>query len=113
MSPEFPRPTPLLDDESRAHLPALYSTEKLGDEALARVKFFTPDAGWTWYATEFDGQDIFFGLVAGHELELGYFSLSELEAVRGPLGLLIERDVYFEPKSVGELVAWHRSQGYR
>lgn len=47
MSPEFPRQMPLLDDESRAHLPPLYSTEKLGDAALARVKFFTPDAGWT------------------------------------------------------------------
>jgi hypothetical protein len=29
------------------------------------------------------------------ESELGYFSLSELESVRGPFGLPIERDVYF------------------
>jgi len=29
------------------------------------------------------------------EEEWGYFVLSELESVRGPLGLPIERDLYF------------------
>ena len=61
------------------------------------MKFFTPDSNWTWYASEFDGEDIFFGLVAGFEIELGYFSLSELKEARGPLGLPIERDRFFEP----------------
>lgn len=41
---------------------------------------------------EFDGEGILFGLVSGFEVELGYFSLSESEAVRGPLGLPVERD---------------------
>ena len=36
----------------------------------------------------------FFGLVDGLEAELGYFWLSELTGVRGPLGLPIERDLY-------------------
>jgi hypothetical protein len=40
---------------------------------------------------------LFFGLVVGQERELGYFSLSELETVRGPLGLPIERDLSFKP----------------
>jgi len=61
------------------------------------AKFFTPWTGWTWYAIEFDGDDLCFGLVDGHELELGYFSLSELESIRGPGGLKIERDRNFEP----------------
>ena len=39
----------------------------------------------------------FFGLAIGLEIELGYWSLAELEQVRGPLGLPIERDLYFEP----------------
>ena len=47
---------------------------------------------WTWYAIEFDGADLFFGYVVGHVPELGYFSLQELEAARGPLGLPFERD---------------------
>jgi hypothetical protein len=97
----------LLDDENRARLPELYSGEEQGMDALAQVKFFTPDSNWTWYATEFDGEDVFFGLVAGHEIELGYFSLSELERTTGPMGLPIERDLYFEPKSLKELKELH------
>jgi hypothetical protein len=45
----------------------------------------------------------FFGLVDGHEKELGYFLLSELEEVRGPMGLPIERDLYFKPKTLEEI----------
>jgi len=59
------------------------------------VKFFDPTGSWTWYATEFDGEDTFFGLVDGFELEWGSFSLSELKSVKGRFGLGIERDMYF------------------
>ena len=97
----------LLDDASRERLPKLYSQEEKGLEAQAVVKFFTPDSNWTWYASEFDGEDRFFGLVDGFELELGYFSLSELEQAHGPLGLPIERDLHFEPTSLGELMRIH------
>lgn len=65
----------------------------LGGDALAHVKYFTPDSSWTWYATEFDGEDTFFGLVKGFEKEFGYFSLSELESAKGPMRLSIERDL--------------------
>ena len=114
----------LLDEESRARLPQLYSGEKLGLDAQAQAKFFTPDSNWTWYASEgsFVDEDgyfdtdkekvdyLFFGLVIGHEIELGYWSLSELASVQGPLGLPIERDLYFEPKSLQELQEWHEKQ---
>ena len=43
-----------------------------------------------------------FGLVVGYERELGDFSPEELEQIRGPMGLPIERDLYFEPKPVSE-----------
>jgi len=109
-----PRPKiPLLPDEIRAQLPPLYSGEAQGLEANALVKFFTPDSSWTWYASEFDGQDTFFGLVSGLEVELGYFSLSELEAVRGPLGLPIERDKFFTPTSLRQLQEQHRQDHLR
>jgi hypothetical protein len=92
------RRRPLLPADVAETLPALYATERLGDAAPAVVKFFTPDSPWTWYATEFDPVDrLFFGKVIGHEAELGYFSLDELEALRGPLGLPVERDLSFEP----------------
>ena len=103
----IPRGHELLDKRTREKLPPLYSGEELGMEALAQVKFFTPDSSWTWYASEFDGEDIFFGLVSGFEVELGYFSLSELESIEGPVGLPIERDLYFEPKTLRDLQDYH------
>src|SRR5438552_14152114 len=63
------------------------------------VKLFTPDAGCTWLLTEIDPEepDIAFGLcdLGMGCPELGSVSLSELESVRGRLGLPIERDLYF------------------
>ena len=92
----------LLTQDLRRRLPPLYTNEYVKDP-VAIAKFFTPWTSWTWYATEFDGEDIFFGLVQGFEEELGYFSLSELESVRGPAGLCIERDRGFEPTSLSRL----------
>jgi len=93
----------LLTKEIQKKLPPLYSQEKKGQKAIAYVKFFTPDSNWTWYATEFDGKDTFFGLVDGHVKELGYFSLTELQTVRGPMSLPIERDLYWTPKPLEEI----------
>ena len=96
----------LLTTEIKRRLPALYSQENLGGKAIAYVKFFTPDSSWTWWITEGnpENQDfLFFGLVEGHERELGYFRLSELQGARGPLGLAIERDLYFKPKTLEEI----------
>lgn len=92
----------LLPDEIAATLPPLYATEKEADP-IVRVKFFTPDSSWTWYVTEFDPVERrCFGLVIGLERESGYFLLDELEAVRGPLGLPIERDLHFEPRPLSQ-----------
>ena len=93
----------LLTEELRKKLPPLYSQEKLGGKAVVYVKFFTPDSNWTFYATEYDGKDTFFGLVEGHVKELGYFSLAELQSARGPLGLPIERDLHWTPKTLEEI----------
>ena len=93
----------LLTQENRKQLPALYSQDGKRGEAVAYVKFFTPDSNWTWWATEFDGKDTFFGLVDGFEKELGYFSLSELSSAKGPMGLSIERDMWFKPTKLSEI----------
>jgi hypothetical protein len=34
---------------------------------------------------------------------VGDFSLTELEEITGPLGMKIERDLYFEPKRLSEV----------
>jgi len=100
----------LMTPEIRELLPPLFSNEDKGLDAVAPIKYFAPASGWTWYATEFDGEDILFGLVVGYEVELGSFSLSELQSVRGGLNLPVERDLYYKPKTLRELIDQHRRE---
>ena len=93
----------LLPAEIAEKLPPLYSQEEQGDNAIAVVKFFTPWTNWTWYASEYDPeQRLCFGVVVGFEREIGYFSLDELEEIRGPGGLRIERDLYWRLRPLKE-----------
>jgi hypothetical protein len=96
----------LLTQELRTQLPKLYAQEHSTDPVVY-VKFFLPYTDWHWYATEFDGKDTFFGWVYGDYPELGYFSLSELESVRGPFGLSIERDTGFQPIPLSQVKHLH------
>ena len=93
----------LLTKENRRRLPPLYSSER-GKDPIVQVKFFCPWSDWTWYATEFDGENLFFGLVEGFETEWGYFSLKEFESNRRPSGApAIERDRWFDPTPISKL----------
>lgn len=66
------------------------------------VKFFTPSGAATWLITQMDPQepDILFGLadLGLGCAEFGTVRLSELQSVKGPLGLGVERDLYFEAR---------------
>jgi hypothetical protein len=102
----------LLPKEIREQLPPLYSQDGKGGKAVAYCRLFTPDSGFTWWITEGgpitdeNGKIVdyhVFGLVEGQCRELGYASLSELEEVRGPLGMPIERDLHFKPKALAEI----------
>ena len=85
-----------------ADIPRLHDTDDTEDP-IAHVKWFTPDSSWTWFVTEYDPiERIGFGLVHGHERELGYFSLTEIEQTRGPLGLRVERDLYWKSKPLSQ-----------
>lgn len=93
----------LVPDAIAGQLPPLYSQEEQGENAVAVVKFFTPWTNWTWYASEYDPEKrLCFGVVVGLEREYGYFSIEELERIRGPGGLTIERDLYWKPKPLKE-----------
>lgn len=63
------------------------------------VKIFTPDANCTWLLTELDpfDTDIAFGLcdLGMGFPELGCVRISEIESLRGALGLPAERDRHF------------------
>ena len=100
----------LIDEEIRKQLPPLYSGEEQGEKAKALVKFYLPGSHWTWYASEFDGKDTFFGLVAGHEIELGYFSLAELAALRAQNGQVVCRDSDFTPTALEGLIDLHKRE---
>ena len=64
------------------------------------VRFFNPLGQATWLATEIDEDGILFGLadLSFGTPELSTFALAELEAIRLPFGLGIERDILFEGK---------------
>ncbi|MGD9683525.1 MAG: DUF2958 domain-containing protein [Candidatus Obscuribacterales bacterium] len=93
----------LLTRKDRQDLPPLYSQENTEDP-IARIRFMDILGSWSWYAIEFDGEDLFFGLVLGFERELGYFALSELEQVNRAAGFTrIERDSGFQPTKISEI----------
>ncbi len=110
-------------------IPPLYSQENEADP-MCVAKFFMPDGAFTWYViegatrekagcgfgvnchhrplSEYDPEKddvLFFGYVTGLEAELGYFTLSELTAIRGMVGLPVERDRYFDPTRLSEVKA--------
>jgi hypothetical protein len=100
----------LLDEDTKRSLPPLYSGEELGLDAKAKVKIHLPGSYWTWYASEFDGKDTFFGLVAGFEVELGYFSYQELSELRSPEGMVVIRDKAFKETALGDLMDQHKQE---
>ena len=63
------------------------------------VKLFTPDGAASWLLSELDPDDpdLAFGLcdLGLGAPALGYVRLSELDALRGGLGLPVERDRHF------------------
>jgi len=68
------------------------------------LKLFNPTGSGTWLISEIK-DDIMYGLCdLGHgSPELGYVSLKELESLKLPFGLGIERDISFEPdRTLGE-----------
>ena len=104
-------PYEFFPNELKEALPPLYAQEHLGERALVHAKWFTPDSNWSWYATEYDpAERMFFGLVVGMETELGYFSLDELKSSTGPLGLHIERDISWTPRTIAEVRNLHRHE---
>lgn len=106
----MPKPAfDLLPKSVQKVLPALYSQDGKGLDATAYVKVFFPVGGYTAFITEgdFDADENdwrLFGQATmdGTSYEWGYFSLNEMKSVVGPLGLKIERDIYFTPKPMRE-----------
>ena len=99
---------------AEARLAALVA-EKPEPDPVPVVKFFNPIGAATWLATELDADgDTLFGLadLGFGTPELGSFSLSEIESVRLPFGLAIERDLHFSTHfRLSVWSAWARRAG--
>ena len=108
--------------------PALYAQDGRGYDATTYEHYFI--SGSDWLVTEYDpAEDVAFGWVClngdDQMAELGYFSLAELEAVRGrmrvtsaqgvPMAVLpvcVERDEHWTPKPLREAIdALRRARG--
>ena len=96
----------LLTKELEKRFKGLGSQEKVKDPIVV-VKFFNPADRGTWFATEYDCKSkVFFGYVSLFNEpgmnEFGEFSLQELEELKLPFGLTIERDTYASEKTLSE-----------
>ncbi len=83
------------------------SQENVKDPIII-ARFFDPCGAGTWYATEYDpAARTFFGYVSifgDWNDEWGSFSLDELTGYKGPLGIGIERDLYWQEKPASAVI---------
>ena len=95
-------------------LPAPLENELIGEfhrpedqkTGVALVRYFTPDGSATWYLSEYYPEDdVFYGYcdLGNGFPELGYVSRTELRETRGKMGLHIERDYYYTPKTLNNI----------
>jgi len=101
----------LMTHEIENALPELDScgpTADLGNIPII-CRFMAKWADLSWYAVEGrkeeDGDWTFFGCVEGtYGKETGYFTLSELQDLRGPQGEKVTRDEAYGKHSLGEVL---------
>ena len=100
--------TKLMTPAIQLSLPTIEQANRMTtDELMVKVKYFTPDGSGTWYIVAYDPDTrILHGLcdLGMGTPEMGDVSLAELEQVRGALGLPVERDLYWQPSPLSDLI---------
>lgn len=71
------------------------------------VRFFNPTGLGEWYLAELSPEAVGYGLCCLQEVAFGYVNLDELSTLRLPMGLCIEKDLYFDNKGL-TLRDWHK-----
>jgi hypothetical protein len=94
-----------------------YTGEKEIEDITVICKFFNPCGAGTWYCYEYDEEYkefmAFCNLGDPQMAELGRVSLTELESLKcPPFGLPIERDKYFSPKPLNEIMKTIKEGGH-
>lgn len=99
-------------------IPRLYETEQVPlRDKLVHLHFFL--GGCDWYAIEYDGMDIFWGFAILNgdyqNAEFGYFSFSELQAIKvnGWLEVDCSLEEYWKVKPVSEIDKICKALGWR
>ena len=101
---------------TKSNVRRLLANHEASEDTRPALKLLTLDAQASWLIADMDpgDPDRLFGLCdlgVGYP-ELGYVSFGELSRLRGPMGLPVERDLYFEPdKTLGEYAEEARSVG--
>ena len=67
------------------------------------AKFFNPVGNWDWYLMNMEDENYAWGIVDGEYVEMGSFSIKELQDIELPFGLGIERDLLFRPTNAKKL----------
>lgn len=99
----------LITKEIEARFAAIGSQSQELDPVVV-AKFFVPWGAASWFATEYNAEDnICFGYVKGlvegeWNDEWGSFSIDELESIKGPLHLGVERDLHFAEQPFSQTV---------
>lgn len=100
--------------EQLAIIPKLYETEHLPlKDKIIQYHFFI--GGCDWFVVEYDGVDKFFAFVILHGdlqmAEWGYISFSELKSIKVGGYLEIDCDLYWKPKSAGQVEVICKANG--
>lgn len=97
---EWENPYRLVTKKMKENIPKFYETDNMKPkDYVVQGIFFVPfRSSFTWYLVEYDEErNEGYGLVAGDEVEWGYFSFDELKEIRA------QRLVAFEPMTFTEM----------
>lgn len=90
----------------QAMIPKLYHTRHEANPTVW-VKFLSPVFNWRWYIIEgetIDNLTIFYGWMAHSAEERGRFIRSDLASMRAYFCITIQRDVYFQPCQLSDVL---------
>lgn len=75
------------------------------DDLACKVRLFNPTGIGTWWIAAYDPEtEIAFGVTQLQFTEVGDFYMPELVAIRGQFGLPLERDLYYSPMTIKEVL---------
>lgn len=87
------------------NLPIEIDWDAEATDIILKIKLFNPTGIGTWWIASYDPEsEIAFGVAELFERESGSFSMDELVEFRGVFGLPIERDLYYTPRTLAEVL---------